>query len=479
MFWGILMIRSVQMLRWKFSSVALSALAIVLAGPAYAADAEAAVEMAPNTDSAGRLVDITVTAQKRETSLQKTPVAISVVNADDLKNRQIQSIADLADGAIPSLRIAPFYSRTSAITVGIRGIVPFDANQPSRDAGVGVYIDGVYLGRSQGLGAALYDIERIEVLKGPQGTLFGRNATGGAVSIVTRKPSGEFQARQTVGLRNFGGYTAETHVDLPSFANISLKFDGIVTQRDGTVRNPMQGEEDFNSYDRRGLHVRALWEPSSVFAADYSFDISRDATNPYYVQLIELNPGFSTGSELVQVQPGRARTADIGAPQQDSVGRTHGHTLHLTWSPLDALEVRSISSYRKLEQSQWDNGAAAHNSAAVGGAAFGRYSLADVEQDQYSQEIQLVGSLPQINYVAGAFYYREKGWDNAWAPNTLRWNDDPNTGYTRLPTLEEGAATPFPDRESTAKARSFAIFGQVTWTPRGLNDALHLAAGRR
>ena len=161
---------------------------ILLAGAAgMALGACALPALAENATEEGMLSEVIVTAEKRETNLQKTPVAASVLGAEQMADRRIQSLADLTTG-IPSLRIAPFFSRTSALTVGIRGIVPFDANQPSRDAGVGVYIDGVYLGRSQGLGAALYDIERIEVLKGPQGALFGRNSTGGAVSIVTRKP---------------------------------------------------------------------------------------------------------------------------------------------------------------------------------------------------------------------------------------------------------------------------------------------------
>ncbi|MBI1198319.1 MAG: TonB-dependent receptor plug domain-containing protein, partial [Phenylobacterium sp.] len=163
-----------------------AATALVLNVSARAA--EAADDEARSTG----LAEVVVTAEKRETNLQKTPISISVVGGEQLADRHVQSLEDLMDGGVPSLRIAPFFSRSSALTVGIRGIVPFDANQPSRDAGVGVYIDGVYLGRSQGLGTALFDIERIEVLKGPQGTLFGRNSTGGAVSIVSRKPSGDF-----------------------------------------------------------------------------------------------------------------------------------------------------------------------------------------------------------------------------------------------------------------------------------------------
>ncbi len=146
-----------------------------------------------------------------------------------------------------------------------------DANQPSRDQGVGVYVDGVYLGRAQGLATALYDVERIEVLKGPQGTLFGRNTEGGAISIVTARPSGELSMDTRVGVSNFDGQQASTHINLPAFDDLSIKLDGVLDRRGGTVTNPLVGQHDFNAYDKRGVHAEALWRPASQFNADYSF----------------------------------------------------------------------------------------------------------------------------------------------------------------------------------------------------------------
>ena len=255
--------------------------------------------------------------------------------------------------------------------------MPFDVNQPSRDSGVGVYIDGVYLGRSQSLGTALYDLERIEVLKGPQGPLFGRNSTGGALSIVTRGPSGEFHLAQTIGVSNFGGYKSETHLDLPRFANFSVKLDAIVTKRGGTTQNPMAGEEDYNQYDQRGLHAGVLWEPTDNFSARYDLDIARDATTPYYMQVLAKSP-LLPFADIVQVQPDRAQIADVGVPIQESVGDTQGHALHLDWKASDWLSVRSITSYRTLSQSQYDNGGA-HQGAFGPNARFARYSLAGLE----------------------------------------------------------------------------------------------------
>jgi iron complex outermembrane recepter protein len=179
--------------------------------------------------------------------------------------------------------------------------VPFDANQPSRDAGVGVYIDGVYLGRSQGLGAALFDIERIEVLKGPQGTLFGRNSTGGVVSIISKKPTGVFGGRFSAGMHNFDGYNTEAHVDFDEVNDVSVKVGAVVSRRGGTVDNTLVGGEDFNQYDRRGLLIGARWKPSDTLIAQDDLDISKDLTTHYYVQLIEKNPATAPLAPLVQV----------------------------------------------------------------------------------------------------------------------------------------------------------------------------------
>jgi len=449
----------------------------LLAGSAILALSAFALPALAEATAESVLDEVIVTAEKRETNLQKTPVAASVLGAEQLADRRIQSLADLST-AIPSLRIAPFFSRSSALTVGIRGIVPFDANQPSRDAGVGGYIDGVYLGRSQGLGAALYDIERIEVLKGPQGALFGRNSTGGAVSIVSRAPTGELGLRQTFGVRNYNGYSSETHLDLPEWNNLSVKIDGVVSKRDGTTDNPMDGQSDFNLVDRSGIHVGVLWSPTDNFEARLDFDEAYDGTSPYYVQLLSKSPTSPALAPLVKVQPDRADSADIGVPQEDSVGRTQGWSLRLSWSPSDELEVRTISAYRRVKQSQYDNGIGAHAGIFVPNAQFARYSLASLRQDQVSHEIQALGSLGELTYVVGAYYYHEEGDDDAWTPNTLQWNAT-GTAATRLPSLLAGARWPFPDRASTARATSTAVFGQVTWIPTALEGRLRLTAGGR
>lgn len=444
--------------------------ALALSGVAHAADAP----ITPPADGVTGLEEVVVTAQKRTTNLQDTPIAISAMDSEALKARHVQSVEDLGDGSIPSLRVAPFFARKSALTIGMRGIGALgDANQPARDQAVGVYVNGVYLGRAQGLGSALYDVERIEVLKGPQGTLFGRNTEGGAVSIVTRAPSGRFGMNTTLGYSNYEGYKAESHIDLPAFAGVSVKIDALVTKRGGTITNPSTtAQPDFNSYDKRGLNLEAAWRASDVFRADYAYDVSYDGSTPYLVQLEKR--GALAPAPLTPPQPNRAKSALVGVPLQLSEGHTWGHRLNMTWTLADNLDLKSISSYRKLKQTQFDNGAVAL-SVFVPNAPFARYSVARVWQDQVSQEFQLVGKTERLEYVAGVFYFREKVSDNAQTPNSLQWNAT-GTGFTPLPV---NFSTHPLDRASHVVTTSYGAFGQGAWTPPVLEDKLHVTVGGR
>ncbi len=454
------------------------------AAPATAAPAAAETSAAPDA-SGDQLSEIVVTAEKRPQSLQTTPIAISVLDSNTLTNRHVVSLLDIGDGAVPSLRVAPFYSRNSALVLNVRGVgVLSDSNQPARDQGVGVYIDGVYLGRAQGLGTALFDIESIEVLKGPQGTLFGRNTEGGAVSIVTRKPSGEFHLNTTVGYGNYGAYKGEIHLDLPSWHNIAVKIDGVVSHRDGTVKNPLAGQTDFNAYDKRGLHAEALWKPVSNFSADYSFDMSYDSSTPYYLQ--GLTHGTVAQAPALYLQPTRADVANIGAVQQASVGKTFGHRLTLDWDIAPSIKLKSISSYRTLSQGQYDNGSV-NGSAYTAGGSFARYSLAHFWQHQGSQEFQLIGETGEFKYVAGAMYYIETVQDDAQAFYTMQWNSTGTAGTVISPlTAKVNGVSGTYDysnypaaRASHVTSQSLGVFGQATWTPAFLGNIAHLTGGLR
>ena len=217
-----------------------------------------------------------------------------------------------------------------------------------------------------------------------------------------------------------------------------------------------------------------MWQPSSDFTALYQYDRTRDGTTPYLVQL--LAPGSLPLAPLSPPRPDRVRSADIGVPLQESIGHVGGHQLNLEWRASDGLQIKSISSYRDLEQSQFDNGAVAL-SVFRPNANFARNSLANFDQHQWSQELQLLGKLSRIDLVGGIFYYHEDVNDDAWSPNTLRWNAT-GTDYTLLPPPGI-AQTSFPDRASHAKTNSVAVFGQGTWTPAIWEDRVHLTLGGR
>ena len=450
--------------------------------PAFAAEAAApaADAASPETDSTG-LTEIVVTATKRETNLQQTPISISVMGADDLKKRHVQSLMDLADGSVPSLRISTFEARQSALTIGIRGIVPDDANQPAREQGVGVYLDGVYLGRQHGLNASLYDVERVEVLKGPQGTLFGRNTEGGALSMVLKAPTGEFGGRLQAGVGNYGSYNAQLHLDLPEYHNISIKLDGVLQHQGPTIKNPLPGQAGWNQYHRYGGRIAARWKPTSDLTIDLAFDKSRDENTPFYSQLVTITPSAlanipkdANGTPLIQYGYGRATSADIGVPQQPSIDITKGFTGHISYKVSPGLELRSITAWRTVSDEQWDNSGGAHRTPIWGpNVNFSRYSLAGLQQRQFSQELQAVGSSGKFDYVFGLYYFNERASDWARTPNTNKWNAALN-GYTINDPSTYLSATLA--RASTAYAKSYAAYGQVTYNPF---DPLHITVGGR
>ncbi len=470
-------------------------------------------EAAP--DDAGRDV-VVVSALKRDTDLQDTPIAISVIDPQLIKDNHVQSLFNLSDGIIPSLRVATFEARQSALTIGMRGIVPFDQNQTARDSGVGTYIDGVYMGRSQGLNAALFDVERIEVLRGPQGTLFGRNTEGGALSIVTKAPTGAFGGRAVAGVGTYGAYNAEIHQDFEEFAGLSLKFDGVIQHQDPTTKNPFAGQAGWNQYHRAGGRIQGLWKPVDGFSADLSIDYARDENTPFYSQLLSYNvngktvrpigtftgpatPGSAAASgapagtinalsPLIEVSKDR-QSVGLGTVQQPSVDKTGGATLTMKWDVTPDLELRSITAARAVATNQWDNSGIESRNVFAPGALFGRYSLSDLYQNQYSQEFQAVGNVGEdIDYVAGLYYFTEHAKESAATPFTNVWNAD-GTGYTIRSsngTFGTGAITSTNQgweygtrlitRRTRADSDSVAAYGQVTWSPI---EPLHLTAGGR
>ncbi|WP_068076295.1 TonB-dependent receptor [Novosphingobium lentum] len=218
----------------KFAPVSIAALATVLATPAFAQDT---APQAQAQASEGGIEQIVVTAQKRAENVQDVPISISAFTAAALQERAVTSVASLSNIS-PNVTLdagTPFSGSSSVLSAYIRGIGANDFAF-NIDPGVGIYLDGVYLARSVGANQDLPDVERVEVLKGPQGTLFGRNTIGGAISIVTHDPGDEFHFKGSVTTGRFNYISVKGTVDVPLTTGLSSSLSFSTTKRDGYLK---------------------------------------------------------------------------------------------------------------------------------------------------------------------------------------------------------------------------------------------------
>ena len=196
--------------------------------------------------NSGQLEEIVVTSQRREQKLQSVPISITALSAETLKSERIETVTDL-NAIAPNLSVRLSAGGSNAPSYTLRGILGAAA-AVGQDKGISPYLDGVYLQANAGSVFELADIERIEVLKGPQGTLFGRNATGGAIQIITKDPTGELGGYQEFSAGNLGIFRSKTHVELPAYGPLSASITYLHSQRDGDTKNLGAGTQwNYNS----------------------------------------------------------------------------------------------------------------------------------------------------------------------------------------------------------------------------------------
>ncbi len=405
--------------------------ATVVASPAFMA-------LALTTSPAwGQLDEIVVTAQKVSSSLQDTPIAITAFTSDSLEAIGASNATDIGEYA-PNVTIVPTFGSAGNIRTSIRGV---STGEPSLtiDPKVGMYIDGAYIARNAGAVFDIVDIERVEILRGPQGTLWGKNTTGGAINIITKKPAGEFAFKQALTFGSFGEFRSQTSVDTPTAAGFSAKVSYMIKDYDGwaTNRNPA-GEKDLGSEDTDAYRIALRWEAGDNFMADYSYDNSDIEAVPMPLQITHVGPGatdpgiigsynlqtavFSGGyNPLVQmlsiVEPKkRVERFDLDGNSKEKTEVT-GHNLTLQWD-IDVMQIKSITSYRDYESSLSSNDLDGGAWQTDDGVATPMFHAANTkEQDQFSQEFQFIGSAlnDKLDYVAGLFYFEEKGKEiNPW-----------------------------------------------------------------
>ena len=411
-----------------------------------------------NAQSTGVLEEVVVTAQKKEENLQDTPIAITAITESTIDDLDIANVVDLA-GMAPNVHIINTPSNNTAATIAMRGgvtINPAITWEPT----VGMYLDGVYLGKGQGSIFDVVDLERVEILRGPQGTLYGRNTLGGAINLISKKPSGAgTSSKLTIG--NYGLRQVQFIGDYEMGGNIFSKLvvnkkkrGGYVTNdasplqaAQGVVPNSVASHLELDTIDSDGVKFSILYEGDES-SLNISFDRTDQKNVPPFAQLTNTIPNWSSAFGVgASAATGGLKLWPIELFQNDSrQGVAHINTQTLETSVVSGQsltftqnlsfgELKAIYSKRKVD---WDD---------VLDLDGGPFPIAETERhtkyDAETLEIQLTGSTDSIEYVLG--YYSLK--DNAFTAN---------------PQSFFGGGQVFAQNYS-GSGDSEAFFGQLTW----------------
>lgn len=403
------------------------------------------------------LEEVIVTAQKQEENMQSVPISISALTTEQLQRKGITSFQGVALNS-PSITFMPFPSSGNTLTVYIRGQGIGDPGQIAADGAVGLYVDGFYIARPQASTFDLADVERVEVLRGPQGTLYGRNTIGGAVNIISKTPTGEFGFKQDFSFGNYNYFRSLTTINLPKVGDLSTKFSILKSDKDGYVKNLGSGR-DYGEEYQRGGRFSLRWDPLSELYVDYFLEKGDlDSTPPYfqvpaqngktykYLNGATLPPYYAADHRMTHTY----RPVDLNL----STSNFEGHGLTVTWDLNDSVTLKSLTGYRKLYYTAYQDYAEAFS---------GTYRTTDVyHQHQFSQEFQIIGNAldNRINYIGGLYYFEEAGFHQNLVMMTL-------------------LAPSYQDRKVDADGKSRAAFGQLTWTPPILDDRLDITLGGR
>jgi len=417
------------------------------------------------------LEEVVVTAQRREQNLQDVPLAVSSFSAKDLEVQQITSTLDIARN-VPNFIASNNVGQASANVYFIRGLGQTQSF-PTFEPQVGTYVDDIYIGRQNANNFALYGLDQLEVLRGPQGTLFGRNSTGGAVVVSLQKPQPTFGGDMEVGYGAYGRWFGHGYVDAPISDELLTRFAAFGINDDGYVQNLTTGQT-MNKTKDWGVREAISFLPASNISWNLSGDYGdNDAANV-------LNQPMSgdgvNGSDRVSYS---GFSQDRGALESFLTGekgrlgqgvdvRSYGAMSNLKMD-FSAGTLNLITGYRGLKQLTGVD----FPDTAFGPAvpydqgAIGQFALAqDLKSDQYSQEIKWTATVGErFNYTAGAFYLYEK-------------NNDDFGAVANLGILFGAPYFPFPlgDETSINSTHSSAIYAQGDYK---FTDALTLTLGGR
>lgn len=353
--------------------------------------------------SAQQLEEIVVTAQKREQNVQDVPIAITTLSGDEIRNLGFKSAADI-QYQTPGLIVS--YSSTNAIPNFVLrgvGLNDFTAIQSSP---VAIHVDEIYYGNSTLLNFALFDVERVEVLKGPQGTLFGRNTTGGAVNFFSAKPTDELSANLDLGAANYSNFTAEGYVNVPLSDNLLSRLSmQVVEQNGGPFDHLVHGE--IGEQEKYAFRGQLLWDASEKLTAHLTVFGGQDESEGNQYQGI---PTYGAGcvpangttncsfddNTIVPIDDNDPFTLQSSVINRDDIS-AFGSSLNISYELIEGLTLTSVTGHNKVDRkSQEDADGSPQRNVDVG---------YETDFEQFSEELRLssVGQ-GRWDWTLGAYY---------------------------------------------------------------------------
>jgi iron complex outermembrane receptor protein len=411
-----------------------AAIRVIVTTALAAAGAPSIAADAPGGADAGALEEVTVTAQRRSENLQSTPLSVTAISGDALERRQVTEVSQIMAG-VPNLTGAANTGQRTALSFFIRGVGSTES-LATVDPTVGVYVDGVYIARQGVNNFSLLDIERVEVLRGPQGTLYGRNTNGGAVKVVTREPAAEqeFSVEGTVG--NFERRDLKLVGNVPLSERTAVRASFLAQQADGYSRNLTLGR-DVNDLDYYGGRIALKSTLSDRLELLAHADYSRDDTDGMYPSDVSGLVRPRTGS-IYEVASGRAA---------ENRAQAYGADVSLKLAVTEATSLTSLTAYRATMQDY---------AIDLSDQPVPIYLLGtDVDSRQVSQEFQVEsGYGDALKYVAGLFLFKEQ--------SDLVVTDDLNL-YSPISPQGRRVRQPQFRKVFDVEVRSAALFGQATY----------------
>jgi iron complex outermembrane receptor protein len=456
-------------------------LALLLAGqavtPSTVSDQPASPTPPANAPEASQNGgDILVTARRRAENVQQVPVAISVTSGKTLEAQGIYNINRLTQ-LQPTLQ---FYSTNPRNTfINIRGIgAPFGLTNDGFEQGVGIYIDQVYYNRIASATLDFVDVERIETLRGPQGTLYGKNTTAGAINITTRPPSFDFEGKAEISLGNYGFKQGKASVSGPITENLAARISVSNTDRRGTIYNVVTNQH-VNSQDNLGVRGSLLWKPTDTLnitlSGDYNLQnpiccvqtyarvgTTQRALNRQYAALIARFPGYKVPS----TDPFDRVTdldADIAARNEHG-----GASARIEWD-LGAGTLTSVTAWR-----YWDWGP--KNDRDFTGLPIYTKVNNPTKQDQYTQELRYNYEGKSLNFVLGGFAFHQKirtSGVQETGTAASAWLLAPSSALSNNPAVLNGVVA---TNDIRLDNTSLAAFGKLNWK---LTDRFTVSPGIR